>query len=60
MEKTQRDSLGITDWLEWFLECLGRALSATDQTLESVLRKARLWEKPETHLFACFSACLHR
>lgn len=49
LEKTQRDSLDITDWLEWFLECLGRALSATDQTLESVLRKARLWEKPETH-----------
>ena len=44
LEKTQKGSLDVTDWLVWFLECLGRALAATDQTLLSVIKKARLWE----------------
>ena len=45
LEKTQKDTLDITDWLEWFLNCLDRALSATDETLALVLQKARFWEK---------------
>jgi Fic family protein len=48
LEKTQKGSLDITVWLEWFLECLGRALAITDQTLASVIRKAKLWENPAT------------
>jgi Fic family protein len=48
LEQTQKGSLDITVWLEWFLECLDRALSATDQTLASVIRKAKLWENPVT------------
>ncbi|GAB3641618.1 Fic family protein [Spirosoma arcticum] len=44
LERTQRGDLDITDWLDWFLSCLDRALSATEETLASVLRKARYWE----------------
>ncbi|RYC66969.1 Fic family protein [Spirosoma sordidisoli] len=44
LEKTQRGDLDITNWLEWFLGCLDRALSATDEILSSVLLKARYWE----------------
>lgn len=44
LEKTQRGDLDITDWLEWFLGCLDRALSATDHILAGVLNKARYWE----------------
>jgi Fic family protein len=45
LESTQKDTLDITAWLEWFLGCLDRALSATDETLASVMQKARFWEK---------------
>src|SRR4030095_7293276 len=34
----------ITAWLQWFIDCFDRALDATEQTLASVLRKARFWE----------------
>ncbi len=45
LESTQKGTLDITLWLEWFLECLDRALSASEETLASVLQKARFWEK---------------
>lgn len=45
LEATQKGSMDITDWLTWFLQCLGRALEATDETLAVVLKKARFWEK---------------
>ncbi|GAB4002101.1 Fic family protein [Spirosoma daeguense] len=44
LEKTQRGDLDITNWLEWFLGCLDRALSATDEILAGVLKKAHYWE----------------
>ncbi len=45
LERTQKGTLDITPWLEWFLACLGRAFDATDTTLAAVLHKARFWEK---------------
>ena len=45
LESTQKVSMDITLWLTWFLQCLGRALEATDKTLAGVLKKARFWEK---------------
>jgi len=44
LEKTQKGGLDITSWLEWFLGCLDRAFDGTEETLASVLRKARFWE----------------
>src|SRR6266446_1439946 len=44
LEATQRETLDITAWLEWFIGCLSRALDATETTLATVLRKARFWE----------------
>jgi Fic family protein len=44
LEKTQQGSLNITKWLQWFIECLGRALSSSDENLGSVIQKARFWE----------------
>ena len=51
LERTQKGSLNITSWLNWFLQCLGRALEATEETLEGVLQKARFWEKNATTIF---------
>ena len=45
LEKTQKDSLDITSWLKWFLNCLDRALAGTDETLAVVLKKSRFWER---------------
>jgi Fic family protein len=44
LEKTQKESLDITAWLDWFLSCLDRALGNTDETLAVVLKKARFWD----------------
>lgn len=48
LEKTQKGGLDVTDWLEWFLSCYDRALSNTDQTLATVIQKAKFWENPTT------------
>jgi Fic family protein len=44
LEKTQKGGLDVTPWLEWFLGCLDRAFEGTEETLGSVLQKARFWE----------------
>lgn len=45
LEETQKGNLDITGWLEWFLNCLERALMATDEMLASVMKKAKFWEQ---------------
>ncbi len=45
LEKQQRSEPDITDWLDWFLECLGRAVSNAELTLSNVLFKAKLWDR---------------
>ena len=45
LEHTQKGTLDVTPWLEWFLGCLGRAIDGTETTLAAVLRKARFWER---------------
>ena len=44
LEKTQKGTLDITPWMEWFLGCLGRAIDGAQSTLSAVLAKARFWE----------------
>lgn len=44
LEKTQKGALDITLWLDWFLACLDRALTATEETLAGVLARAKFWE----------------
>lgn len=51
LEKTQSGDLDITGWLAWFLGCLSRAIDASDQVLESVMRKANLWMMPVANTF---------
>jgi len=44
LEATQKRTLDITPWLEWFLNCLGGAIDGAQTTLSAVLAKARFWE----------------
>ena len=45
LEASQKASLDITPWLEWFLGCLDRTFDAAETILGSVFRKARFWKK---------------
>ena len=44
LERTQKATMDVTPWMEWFLGCLGRAIDGAQTTLAAVLRKARLWQ----------------
>ncbi|MCL2160670.1 MAG: Fic family protein [Betaproteobacteria bacterium] len=45
LERTQKGTLDVTDWLAWFLGTLGRALDSAQTTLDGVLLKARFWQR---------------
>lgn len=45
LERTQKGSLDITDWLDWFLGALHRSIGLAQQTLDAVLAKARFWRR---------------
>jgi Fic family protein len=44
LEHAQQATLDVTAWMEWFLQCLGRAIVGAQATLGSVLYKAQFWE----------------
>lgn len=45
LETTQKGDLDVTDWLQWFLACLLRAITTSDVTLSAVLSKADFWQR---------------
>lgn len=45
LERTALSSPDITEWLEWFLACLGHAIADAQGALAGVLQKSRFWEK---------------
>jgi Fic family protein len=45
LEQTQRDTLDVTAWMEWFLGCLRRAIESAQSALSGALDKARYWER---------------
>lgn len=45
LERTQKGNLDITEWLQWFLACLGRAIDGAEDALAAVLSKARFWDR---------------
>ena len=45
LERSQRGTLDVTSWMEWFLGCLERAIAGADETLSKVLRKAKIWDR---------------
>lgn len=48
LQKVQHSNGDITEWLEWFLNCLKNALTETDNTLRNILRKAIFWQLHES------------
>lgn len=45
LERTQKQSLDVTEWLAWFLDALHRAVDQAQHTLDTVLVKTRFWQR---------------
>lgn len=45
LEQTQKGSMDVTPWFEWFLGCFARALDAAEVSLSGVLRRADFWRR---------------
>ena len=45
LERTQKSGLDVTQWQEWFLSCLNRAIAGSRATLARVFAKAHFWER---------------
>ncbi len=45
LEHTQQGTLDITQWQEWFLSCLNRAIKDSQGVLSAILNKARFWQR---------------
>jgi Fic family protein len=45
LERTQKGSLDISAWIEWFLNCLDEALISAETTLASILKRASFWDR---------------
>ena len=45
LERTQKQSLDVTEWLAWFLNALHRAVDEAQHTLNAVLAKTRFWQR---------------
>ncbi|HEX6733898.1 MAG TPA: Fic family protein [Azonexus sp.] len=45
LERTQKGTMDVTAWLTWILDSLQRAIGQAQQTLDTVLVKARYWQR---------------
>ena len=45
LERTQKGTLDVTEWLTWFLDTLAQAIVDAQTSLDGVLRKARFWHR---------------
>ncbi len=45
LEQSQKSNLDVTQWQDWFLNCLLRTIERAQDTLSAVLQKARFWER---------------
>ena len=45
LERTQKSDGDIGEWVDWWLGCLERAIDASEESLDLVLRKALFWQQ---------------
>lgn len=50
LEKSQKGTLDVTEWLVWFLNCLKEALNSSGQILSRILYKHKFWNKYATQV----------
>lgn len=44
LQTVQHSNGDITEWLDWFLNCLYKTLLSTDETLKRVFEKSKFWD----------------
>ncbi|MCA0447721.1 MAG: Fic family protein [Bacteroidetes bacterium] len=44
LQNVQYSTGDITEWLDWFLQCLKRAMQETEKTMQNILRKSEFWK----------------
>lgn len=47
LQRVQHSSKEITEWLDWFLNCLKNAMLTTEDTTKRILRKSSFWKVHE-------------
>ena len=45
LERTQKGTLDVTPWLNWFLQNLAKAVNTAQHSLDAVLTKTRFWQR---------------
>lgn len=45
LERTQKGTLDVTEWLMWFLGALHHAVDSAQHTLDAVLTKTKFWQR---------------
>jgi len=45
LERSQKGTLDVTEWLAWFLDALHRAVDQAQHSLDTILAKARFWQR---------------
>lgn len=45
LERTQKGTLDVTEWLTWFVDCFDSAIDTAAEKSLSVLRKAEFWRR---------------
>jgi len=45
LENTQKGTVDVTEWLLWFLTCLGRAMESTMDVLQKVSMRTDFWDR---------------
>ena len=45
LERTQKTSLDVTEWLTWFLQTLHQAVNQAQLTMSAVLAKTHFWQR---------------
>jgi Fic family protein len=49
LERTQKGTLDVSGWAEWFLGCLHRAIDGAQDILSGITAKAQFWERASKH-----------
>lgn len=52
LEHTQRGDGDITEWLDWYLGCMGRAIESAEKSLSLILRKSIFWQNHTSDSFS--------
>jgi Fic family protein len=45
LEQAQKETLDATDWLAWFIDCFGRAIETSSNTIAGALQRSKFWIK---------------